>query len=266
MTDSSLKKAKQALLLAQANMDIITDSPDEFEFRFLGATKGSEKVPATYGQIKAIRRYLHLNFPVNALVYQDGIAFVDYNEDGSPVENPLAKIQDPKALDKVIPQEAELTARFLLTDRTKQYAFKRGEYENLLLEPNPTYEKVNPKLKQNITDTYDNVDENTIDNTFDLKEFTQQGTVQPNVVVTGKVFKSDGTSLTRKEINEAVVAAGCNPQDSVSGETDLLVMGSNPGGNKIKAAKKKQVRIVSGETFVSELESTGAVVVEPKEE
>lgn len=69
--------------------------------------------------------------------------------------------------------------------------------------------------------------------------------------ITGKriVFTGKATNFTREEFSEIVRIYGGIPSDSVSKNTDYLVVGENPG-SKLEKAKKIGVKIVSEEEFL----------------
>lgn len=65
------------------------------------------------------------------------------------------------------------------------------------------------------------------------------------VVITGSL-----KSLTRDEAKEAVLAAGGNATGSVSGETNLLVVGEHPGKSKTSDAEKHNVKTIDEQEFM----------------
>ncbi|MBN1557324.1 MAG: NAD-dependent DNA ligase LigA [Lentisphaerae bacterium] len=74
---------------------------------------------------------------------------------------------------------------------------------------------------------------------------TRGGRLQgKTVVITGTL-----DSMTREEAREAVERAGGRPAGRVSGETDLLVVGANPGSNKSAAAESRNVKTVDEAAF-----------------
>jgi NAD-dependent DNA ligase len=255
---NQLKTIKGQLLVNGFNLDLITDDNETLEFVLEGYTKSAEKKVATMKIVKAVRRNLHLNYDVTVLVYQHGLAINDFKDDGTPQPNPLDNLEDPETVEATITDDATLEARFLILPRDVSYEFKPGEYNNLLLVPNPTYENVSPNRQNRVRDTYDNVDEETIDNSFDIDEEIKQNS---HVCVTGSIInkKTRERLLTREGIIAAIETLGLNFDDSVKDETDLVVIGESPGVNKIKVAKKKGKRLVSADSFYSELLRKGVV-------
>jgi DNA ligase (NAD+) len=63
------------------------------------------------------------------------------------------------------------------------------------------------------------------------------------------VFTGSLEDLTREEVTELLEMNGANVTSSVSGETDYLVTGENPGENKVKDAEKNDVNIIDEEKF-----------------
>jgi hypothetical protein len=259
---SILEEIKKDLLVNQFILDFIEDSQDRLEFILIGYTKNAEKTPTTFDLVKSIRRYLHLNYNTSVLVFQHGIAFNEKaNSDPTQpnVTNPLEAIEDPEAAEKALPDDTTLEARFVIQKREALYEFKTGEYNNLLLVPNPTYEKVSPKLVHNVVDRYDNVDDETIDNSFDIDEEIQKNS---NICITGVLIdkQTQKKLFTREQAKQVIEDLGMNYNDSVLEETDLVVIGESFGVNKIKVAKKKNKRLVSAESFISELKRKGVAV------
>jgi DNA ligase (NAD+) len=73
-----------------------------------------------------------------------------------------------------------------------------------------------------------------------------------NARLSGKTIVITGSleSMTRDEAREAVVAAGGKATGSVSGETDYLVVGANPGANKTSDAEKNDVTQINEQEFM----------------
>ena len=69
------------------------------------------------------------------------------------------------------------------------------------------------------------------------------------VVITGEL-----EAMTRDEAREAVRARGGNPTSSVSGNTDYLVVGSNPGSAKQEDARKHHTPVLDEDGFLELLE------------
>jgi DNA ligase (NAD+) len=68
------------------------------------------------------------------------------------------------------------------------------------------------------------------------------------VVLTGSL-----DAMTRDEAKEAVVAAGGKAAGSVSGNTDYLVEGQNPGDTKTAAAEEQDVQRLDEEAFLKKV-------------
>ena len=66
------------------------------------------------------------------------------------------------------------------------------------------------------------------------------------------VFTGSLTDLTREEAQDHVERKGANTTSSVSGNTDYLVAGSNPGQSKRDAAAEEDVPILSEKEFHEE--------------
>jgi DNA ligase (NAD+) len=69
------------------------------------------------------------------------------------------------------------------------------------------------------------------------------------VVITGEL-----DAMTREEAEEAVRAQGGNPTSSVSGNTDYLVVGSNPGSAKQEDARRHNTPVLDEDGFLELLE------------
>jgi DNA ligase (NAD+) len=63
------------------------------------------------------------------------------------------------------------------------------------------------------------------------------------------VFTGDLDSFTRSEAQERVEALGARATSSVSGNTDYLVVGENPGSKLDEARQRDGVRILDEKEF-----------------
>jgi len=95
----------------------------------------------------------------------------------------------------------------------------------------------NPKNKQLI----DRLKRLGIEPTFEREHGPMEG---KTVVITGTLV-----SMTREEARMAVMEAGGKPSGSVSGQTDFLVVGANPGLNKMTAADEQGVKTIDEADF-----------------
>ena len=75
------------------------------------------------------------------------------------------------------------------------------------------------------------------------------------------VFTGAVTGMTRKQLTEVLTLMGANVTDSVSGNTDYLIVGANPGGKKLGAAMQHGTRIVTESEFIKMLSSSGQTQV-----
>ena len=71
------------------------------------------------------------------------------------------------------------------------------------------------------------------------------------------VFTGAITGMTRKQLAEVLTLMGATVTDSVSGNTDYLIVGANPGGKKLGAAMQHGTRIVPESEFIKMLSSSG---------
>ena len=71
-----------------------------------------------------------------------------------------------------------------------------------------------------------------------------------NVVVTGTI-----TGMTREKINEVLTLLGAIVSNSVSKNTDYLIVGAAPGGKKLSAAIKNGTKIITESQFLTMLEN-----------
>lgn len=67
------------------------------------------------------------------------------------------------------------------------------------------------------------------------------------VVITGEL-----SSMTRKKATEVLTLLGARVSESVSRNTDILIVGMNPGGAKLGAAIKNGTKIIT-ESDLAEL-------------
>jgi len=76
--------------------------------------------------------------------------------------------------------------------------------------------------------------------------FEGPGTEQTDNTLEGKVIVVTGTleGFTRDQIAEAITSRGGKSPGSVSGKTSALVVGSNPGGSKLKKAEELGIPIL----------------------
>ena len=76
--------------------------------------------------------------------------------------------------------------------------------------------------------------------------FEGPGTEQTDNTLEGKVIVVTGTleGFTRDQIAEAITSRGGKSPASVSGKTSALVVGSNPGGSKLKKAEELGIPIL----------------------
>jgi DNA ligase (NAD+) len=81
-----------------------------------------------------------------------------------------------------------------------------------------------------------------IDPTFARRHGPLEG---ETVVITGTL-----DSMTREQAKEAVMEAGGEASGSVSGNTDLLVIGANPGSTKTADAEKHGVKTIDEPEFL----------------
>ena len=69
------------------------------------------------------------------------------------------------------------------------------------------------------------------------------------VVITGAL-----SNMTRKQATEILTLMGARVSESVSGSTDILIVGENPGGTKLASAMKNGTRMVTESEFANMLE------------
>ena len=69
------------------------------------------------------------------------------------------------------------------------------------------------------------------------------------VVITGAL-----SNMTRKQATEILTLMGARVSESVSGSTDILIVGENPGGTKLSAAMRNGTRMVTESEFANMLE------------
>ena len=71
-----------------------------------------------------------------------------------------------------------------------------------------------------------------------------------SVVITGSI-----TGMTRKQMTEVLTLMGASVGDSVSRNTDYLIVGANPGGKKLGAAMQNGTRIIPESDFIKMLKT-----------
>ncbi len=79
------------------------------------------------------------------------------------------------------------------------------------------------------------------------------------------VFTGALDRFTRSEAQEFVERLGARATSSVSGATDVLVVGENPG-SKLERAREEQVEVMDEEAFVGLLEEHGAIIAVGEED
>lgn len=78
------------------------------------------------------------------------------------------------------------------------------------------------------------------------KAFT--GLMNSTVVITGTI-----NGMTRKQLTEVLSLMGATVSESVSKNTDLLIVGANPGGKKLGAAMQCGTKIITESQFIEML-------------
>lgn len=71
------------------------------------------------------------------------------------------------------------------------------------------------------------------------------------------VFTGSMDRHTRDEIRDLGKELGATVHKSISNQTDILVVGDNPGQDKFEFAKENEISWISGEEFYSLLDASG---------
>lgn len=114
---------------------------------------------------------------------------------------------------------------------------------------------VGKELAENIYNFFHN--EEVLKELDELKKFvnTKEPLKKREGILEGKKIVVTGAlkNYTRKEIHDLIIALGGEVSSNVSARTDLVIVGENPG-SKFEKAKKKGIKIMSEEEFLSMIE------------
>jgi len=256
---SDLTKAKRDLLLHQFDIDYIQDDEIAFEFRLKGVFVKAERRPLILKQLKSIRRYIHLNYDLSVLVFQDDLAFNKTDDNGDPVENIVAELNSPEECEKHFQDEDHVAARILIQSRLTPYSMKPYEYNNLLLVPNPKYENVKETLRHRIREEYDNIKNDNSGVSTDSTTFANNMLLGSNVVITGKTKQKEELEALKQYIADKANGA---IQKAVDNDTDLLIIGKNFDPAKLLEAKKRNLPNVKLDEILQNLKDNGLITIE----
>ena len=90
----------------------------------------------------------------------------------------------------------------------------------------------------------------TFTNRHPKKRTNKNAFTDTNVVITGTL-----STLTRKQAHELLSLMGANPGDSVTHDTDYLIVGADPGGRKVAKALQYGTSIIYEREFAEMLEN-----------
>lgn len=146
-----------------------------------------------------------------------------------------------------IPHVGEHMARVLARSFGSLAALREADLEDL-----QEIDEIGPEIAASVTGFFDQRENRAVlDKLAELGvEVRESGTSSGKLPLDGKKFVFTGRleGYTRREAEDAVQSLGGRATSSVSGETDYLVVGENPG-SKLDEAKKKHIKMLNEEEF-----------------
>jgi DNA ligase (NAD+) len=139
-----------------------------------------------------------------------------------------------------------------------------GDFESVRdanIEELKQVEDVGPEVARKVHDFFHSAqNEKALDRL--LEHVTPRQSDGPSSELDGKTFVFTGSLelFTRSEAQELVEDHGGNATSGVSGNTDFLVVGDNPGQRKQNDAKANHVPILSEQEFVEHVQSQGVEI------
>jgi DNA ligase (NAD+) len=155
-----------------------------------------------------------------------------------------------------VPEVGSTTARSLARAFGTLDAIMETSEEEL-----QSVEDIGPTVADEIRDFFDSEQNQTV-----IESLRERGVEPQSPDTTGDSAVLDGVTLvftgsldqyTRSEAQELVERFGANATSSVSGNTDFLVAGDNPGQNKLDDATENDVDVLDEAGFVSFLQDHG---------
>jgi DNA ligase (NAD+) len=151
-----------------------------------------------------------------------------------------------------IPEVGETAARDLARDFGSVEAFRDAETPDLTTVDDVgevTARRIQEYLQM---DANQAVLDRLLQEVSPMNELAEGGSAFDGQTI---VFTGSLPDLSRTEATEIIEAEGGSVTSSVSGVTDLLVAGENPGSRKQSAAEENDVTIVDGEAFEKRLQA-----------
>ncbi len=147
-----------------------------------------------------------------------------------------------------IPGVGEETAVLLANNFNSLAELKKAERKDL-----ETIHDIGPEVSRDICNYFqkkENFPDKLLENGVKIKSFQSKGRK-----LKGRKFVLTGTlkSLTRDEAKNKIRSLGGKTSNSVSSETDYLVIGENPGSTKLEEAKKEKVKVLEEKKFLGML-------------
>lgn len=103
---------------------------------------------------------------------------------------------------------------------------------------------IGPEIKKSLILNFNNIlDLLSFVQVIPMEKKSNKQELNKTVVITGTLSK------TRKEIKDLLLEKGYNVTNSVSSNTDYLLIGSNPGDTKYNKAKKLNIKIIKEENL-----------------
>jgi DNA ligase (NAD+) len=155
-----------------------------------------------------------------------------------------------------VPEVGSTTARSLARAFGSLDAIMEASEEEL-----QSVEDIGPTVAHEIREFFDSERNQTV-----IDSLRERGVEPQSLSPTTDEDPLDGLTLvftgsldryTRSDAQELVERFGANATSSVSGNTDYLVTGDNPGQNKLDSARDNEVNVVNEDEFVSFLNDHG---------
>ncbi len=214
-----------------------------------------EKLMA-YGWVKNFADLYHIDEHRDDIANTYGFGIASFEKMRVAIENSRSCTLEQFLIGMGIPNLGKQAARIL-----DQYYY--GSWKNFeeALKQNFQFSHIDGisyALEASIYDWYRNESEQNLVRPL-LKELTfrsrqqnsgsnKTGFFDANVVVTGTI-----SNLTRKQVTEVLQLMGANVSETVSRNTDILIVGSMPGAKKLGAAMSLGTKIITESQFAEML-------------
>lgn len=214
-----------------------------------------EKLMA-YGWVKGYADLYHLEDHREEIATTSGFGIISYNKIRDAVEKSrhttLGQFLIAVGIPLMGPQAAKILNDYYYGDWN---LFEKDAKEGFSFSH---IEGISPALERNIHRWYQDEKEERLwrpvlkEITFAERSRHRENTntfTDANVVITGTL-----TTLTRKQAHELLTLLGANPSDTVTQNTDYLIVGMAPGGKKLSKALQYGTTILYEKQFAEMLD------------